>query len=80
MKAVIGSTQVEYFVDGVSALVRDYVPADPVGWYQARIGSGLSTSTANNFDNYYLAVVPEPGSFAMVALGLVGLALTRRQR
>ena len=46
LKAVIGSTQVTYYVDGISALTSNYIPAASpiVGWNNARIGSGLSSS------------------------------------
>ena len=47
-------------------------------WYQARIGSGLSSAGgAASYDNYLLEIVPEPGSLALMMLG--GLALLRRR-
>jgi hypothetical protein len=81
LKAVIGSTQVEYLVDGVSAYTTSYDAAggDVVGWYQARIGSGLSSGTADAYDNYNLVQVPEPATCALIGLGLIGgLGIRRR--
>lgn len=82
LKAVIGSTQIEYFVDGVSALVQNYIPvANPiVGWYQARIGSGLSSSAKVAYDDYRVAVIPEPATFILAGLSLLGIVFAGRRR
>lgn len=80
-KAIIGSTQVEFLIDGVSAAVRSYAASEgAVGWYQARIGSGLSTSAGSAFDDYLLRIVPEPATFGLAGLGLFSLALVTRRK
>jgi len=80
MKAVIGSTQVEFFINGVSGGTWNHSTSEGgTGWYQARIGSGLSTTAAVNFDNYRLSVVPEPSALALSTLGLAGLIRLRRR-
>jgi hypothetical protein len=80
-EAVLGSTQVEFFIDGVLANTRNHAASEGLhGYYQARIGSGLSSPAASAFDDYYLAVVPEPATLALAALGLVGFVLASRRR
>lgn len=80
MKAVIGSTQVQYFINGVSAGTWNYASSEgAVRWYQARIGSGLSTLAASNFDDYRLEVVPEPSTLALSAVGVMGVLAYRRR-
>lgn len=81
MKAVIGSTQVEFYLNGISGGTWNYATSEgAVRWFQARIGSGLSTTAAANFDNYRLEVVPEPSAMLLSTLGLLGLVGYRRRR
>jgi hypothetical protein len=65
---------VDFYVDNVLdtagvAQAGDY-------WYQARIGSNLSSIRAARYDNYLVNVTPEPATLGLLVLGL--LAARRR--
>lgn len=76
LEARIYAGYVDFYVDGLpDTLGVTHAGGD---WYNARIGSGLSTAGgAASYDNYLLEVVPEPGSLFLLALG--GLAVLRRR-
>lgn len=81
MKAVIASTQVQFYINGVLGGTWNYASSEgAVGWYQARIGSGVSSGAASNFDDYRLQVVPEPSAMLLSAIGLMGLVGYRRRQ
>jgi MYXO-CTERM domain-containing protein len=74
-EARIGATTVDFYVDGVADTLN--LPHNGFEWYQARIGSGLSSAGGDAaYDNYLLT--PEPGSLALLVLG--GLPLIRRRQ
>jgi hypothetical protein len=72
-EAHIGPTTVDFYVDGL--LDTAAVPHNGGMWYEARIGSGLSSTGTAFYDNYLLT--PEPGTLTLLALG--GFALLRRR-
>ena len=57
--------------------------AGPINWVDFRewdtASAGLN-DVANNFGIQYMEVVPEPGSVALIGLGLAGLAFLRRRK
>jgi hypothetical protein len=75
-EARIHATYVDFYVDGSpDTLGVSHAGGD---WYNARIGSGLSSGGGQaSYDNYLLELVPEPGSLFLLALG--GLAVLRRR-
>jgi len=75
LKAVIGDTTINYYVDGVLAWTA---PATPTTWTTVVLGSGL---TSNGMDAAFddLSVTPEPATLAMLALGS-GVLFVRRRR
>jgi hypothetical protein len=48
--------------------------------YVGMIASSSSPGTFGQFDNFLVAEVPEPSTFALAALSLLGLCTTRRRR
>ena len=73
-EARIGASTLDFYVDGVPDTLG--LPHNGVEWYEARIGSGLSSAGGEAaYDNYYLT--PEPGSLALLALS--SLVLLRRR-
>jgi hypothetical protein len=42
--------------------------------------AGSTAGLVTSFDKIYFFVVPEPGTFALAALGVVGLFVARRKR
>ena len=43
-------------------------------------GVNVGTAGSGRLDNFFVAVVPEPSSFALLGLGLFGLRTLRRKR
>lgn len=80
LKAIVGLTSVEFFVDGVSAKTVALAAAGQGKSYERiRIGSNISSpSGIAYFDDQFLSVVPEPTTLA--ALGAAGLVFGRRRR
>jgi len=75
-EARVYADHVDFYVDG--AFDRGPFPHAGVEWYQARIGSGLSSAEGDaKYDNYLLTLVPEPAALTLLALG--GLVLVRRR-
>jgi hypothetical protein len=85
--ALITDTQITFTLDlnsdgNINAQFVQAATANPAGFDIVRLGgpSGLSSAGGGaNFDNIQLTVIPEPSSFAMLALGVLPL-LTRRRR
>ncbi len=69
------SGTVDFYVDGQPDTLG--LPHVGAWWYQARIGSGLSSTAAARYDNYLLQVLPEPGAALLLGLGSL---LWRRRR
>jgi len=71
----IKPTTVDYYVDGAPDIVG--LPHAGLYWYQARIGSAVSSAAGMaRYDNYGVEVIPEPAALLLLALG--GLVLRRR--
>jgi hypothetical protein len=81
-QVVLGSTMAEVFINGQSVYTSAYAASEgSVGFYQARIGSGLSSNAAAAFDNYSLEIIPEPSTYAAIfgGLALLGAFVYRRR-
>jgi MYXO-CTERM domain-containing protein len=77
----IFSDHVNFYVDGVLDTTKAYNADVSGGFYQVRIGSGLSSLNGGaGFDNYSVSTdaVPEPAALGLLGLG--SLALLRRRR
>jgi hypothetical protein len=75
-----GGTTINWYVDGI--LARTITGATTAAWDSALITSVRSGSTAGNayFDGILVTdgLVPEPGTFSLLALGALGLLARRR--
>jgi hypothetical protein len=81
LKATLGDTTVQFSVDGIAAATYNYAASAGVtGFYNARIGSGVSSNALVAYDNYSLAQVPEPSTLALIVLGFCGVAASGRRR
>lgn len=76
LKAVIGDTQIKFYVDDTLATVANGTFA-ATGFNSIVIGAGLSSTVDGFFDNVLIQTTPEPATLLMLAAG--GLFLRRRR-
>ena len=65
----------EWFIDGGSVR-SETLASNPAGI--THVGLGRESGTSASFDDFSLAVIPEPATMSVLVLG--GLALVRRRR
>lgn len=78
LAVIITNTDYKFYVDGF--LAKTQPNTAPRSYETLRLGSGLSSTTAANFDNFKLATIPEPATFVLAGLGLVGVGFAARKR
>jgi hypothetical protein len=78
----IFSDHINFYVDGVLDTTKAYTADVSGGFYQVRIGSGLSSVNGGaGFDNYSVSTdaVPEPAALGLLGLGGLTMFLRRRR-
>jgi hypothetical protein len=64
----------------ISAMSIDLSPAEEVGFLFYDLESPYAIAVSNHDLSYDMTIMPEPGTLALLGIGLAGIGLTRRRR
>lgn len=82
LEARITDTSVDFLVDSILSKTVNIAALTDRSLDTVKVGSNLSSTQVAYFDNIFVSrsVVPEPGTFSILGIGLGALILVRRNR